>query len=133
MGREALPDRRHTWTQKARVGGQTVYLSFGEYPDGRLGEVWVEVAKAGSFVRGVCGALARMASCALQNGVPVPEVVDTLRSLNFPPNGPVDGSGAVQKCSSLADLIALEIEAAYLQPPPPAGKVAGGHTPGPGY
>lgn len=134
--RECLPERRASWTQRVKIGPQTVYLSFGEYADGRLGEVWVEAAKAGSHLRGTLGALARLASVALQHGVPVAAVAEALRGLDYPPNGPVDGSPAVFGCTSLADWIGREIEAAYLNPAPPLApngdRVAGAYTSGSG-
>jgi ribonucleoside-diphosphate reductase alpha chain len=129
MPREVLPPRRRQWTQKARLGGHTVYLSVGHFADGRPAEVWIETQKAGTFARGVLMALARMTSLALQCGASVAEVVASLKGLSFPPDGPVSGSAAVAEASSLADWIARELEAAYLTPPPPE-KVAG-HVPEP--
>lgn len=111
--RRTLPDRRSSWTHRANVGGQTVYLSVGEYADGTPGEIWIEASKAGSFVRGVLGALGRTASVALQCGVPLAELVDALRGLNFPPNGPVSGSPSVERAESVADWVAGELAAAY--------------------
>lgn len=131
MPRERLPDRRRSFTQKVKIPDatgalQTFYLTMGEYDDGRLGEVWIEAHKEGTFARGVLGALARMVSIALQCGVSVEEVVKTLRHLNFPPRGDVTGSAAVAKASSVADWVAQEIEAAYLKPPPPSPLVGEG-------
>lgn len=116
--RERLPDRRRSWTQKVKIPDAngvptTLYLTFGEYPDGRLGEVWIDAAREGTFLRGVLGALARMVSFALQLGVPPAEVVATLRGLSFPPCGRVTGSPAVAACASVPDWVASEIEAAY--------------------
>lgn len=125
MARERLPDRRGSWTQKVRIGEQTFYATFGEYADGRLGEVFIEAHKEGTFARGILGSLARMASIALQNGVPVEEIVRTLRHLNFPPNGAVDGSQSVKKAASVADWIAQEIEAAYVKAAPLVRPAAG--------
>lgn len=119
--RECLPARRRAWTQRASVAGQTAYLSFGEYPDGRLGEVWLEVAKENTFLRGMAGALCRTVSVALQCGTPVGEVVRSLRGLSFPPQGAVEGSPSVTHCTSLPDWMAQEIEAAYVRPEKPAG------------
>lgn len=122
MTRERLPDRRRCWTQKVRIldplGGQTFYLTCGEYPDGRLGEIFLEAHKEGTFARGVLQALARTVSIALQSQAPVGEIVNALRHLNFPPKGDVAGSATVTKCSSVTDWIAQELEAAY--PPRPA-------------
>jgi hypothetical protein len=120
MPREKLPGRRRSWTQKVRVGGQTFYASFSEYPDGRLGEVFIEAHKEGTFTRGILSALARTVSVALQSGVSPAEVVKTLRGLNFPPRGAVEGSAAVRECSSVPDWLAQEIEAHYAVTTAPA-------------
>lgn len=120
MPREKLPSRRKSWTQKVKIENQTFYCTFGEYPDGRLGEVFIEAHKEGSFLRGVLGSNARMVSVALQHGCPVHEVVKTLRHLNFPPNGEVvdqDGYSEVRVCSSVMDWIAQEIENTYCRSP----------------
>jgi ribonucleoside-diphosphate reductase alpha chain len=119
--RERLPDRRASWTQKVHIDGQPVYLCVGEYPDGRPGEVFVDMSRTGTFARGVMDALARMASMALQCGAPLHEVVRSLRGLNFPPNGPVSGSPNVTEALSVADWIASELEATYLAVGSPDG------------
>ncbi len=114
--RKSLPGRRRSWTQKVRIGvpPQVFHVGFGEYDDGRLGEIFIDASKEGSFVRGMCGSLARMTSISLQNGVPIAEVVAVLRHLNFPPNGAVQAEGSeVAVASSLADYLAAEIEAVY--------------------
>lgn len=123
MPRERLPDRREGWKQKVKIGDaggvlQTFYLGTGHYADGRLGEIWLDAHKEGTFARGILSALARMTSLALQYKVPVEEVVHTLRWMNFPPKGPVVGEAtAVKDCSSVVDWIAQEIAAAYLTKP----------------
>lgn len=130
VARQYLPERRRSWTQKVRIDGQTVYLSVGEYSDGRPGEIFVDVSKQGTFLRGVMGALARMVSIALQCGADVGVIVHALRGLDYPPSGPVEGSASVSMCASVTDWIAAELEARYLQPleppaPPPPEKSAG--------
>jgi ribonucleoside-diphosphate reductase alpha chain len=117
MSRMPLPDRRLSWTQRAAIGGQTVYLTVGEYPGGRPGEIFVDVSKQGTFLRGVMGALARMASMALQCGAGVDLIVHSLRGLDFPPNGPVEGSSFVWEASSVADWISQELEHKYMRTP----------------
>lgn len=116
MARERLPDRRASWTQKVHIDNKAYYLNCGEYPDGRLGEIFIDAHKEGTFSRGVLSALARLASIALQCGAPVDQIVKALRHLNFPPRGSVEGSENVKECSSLCDWIAQEIERAYCQP-----------------
>ena len=114
--RQPLPDRRRSWTQKVVSDGQTVYLCVGEYDDGRPGEIFVDVAKQGTFLRGVMGALARTVSIALQCGADVAVVVHSLRGANYPPNGRVEGSDAVAGCLSVTDWIAAELAARYMAP-----------------
>lgn len=139
--RETLPDRRRSWTQKAKIPDfagkpQTFYLTCGEYADGRLGEVWVEAQKENTFTRGVLGAMARSASAALQNGTPVSEIVKMFRSLSFPPSGPVTAPGSdVRMCTSVADWVAQEIENVYVtgvSARPVTGRRGNGHGGGAG-
>lgn len=116
MSRERLPNKRPGWHLKVNIEGQTFYLSTGEYPDGRLGEIWIHAHQEGSFSQGMSTSLARMVSIALQNDVSVGEVVRSLRRLDFPPRGLVIGSPSVRRCTSVADWIAQELEAAYPEP-----------------
>ncbi len=131
--REKLPDRRSLWMQKVKIEGQTFHLGVGEYDDGRVGELWLDVNKQGSMLRGFAAALVRLASIALQNGTPVEEIVTTMSGLNFPPNGPVVGeTTTVTHCSSVPDWIAQELTIAYLQdqlPTEPIPTKSAGHTP----
>lgn len=125
MLRERLPDRRSTWTQKATIAEknekpQTFYLSFGEYEDGRLGEIWVEAQKENTFARGVLAALARTVSIALQYGVPVEAIVASLRGLDFSPRGQVSRTPTTDHATSICDWVAQEIQAAYVKPSKPA-------------
>lgn len=120
-----LPARRKSWTQKVRIGGQTLHLTVGEYPDGRPGEVFLNVSKTGSFNRGVMETLAMNISKALQTGVPVEEVVKANRGLDFPPNGAVEGSAFVREATSVPDWVAQELEAAYCRRAAPGGRSSG--------
>ena len=110
--RKRPPDRRTSWTQKVRIGGQVFYLGFGEYEDGSLAELFLDANKEGTYVRGILGAFAKLASVALQCGAPVEEVAKCLRDCNFPPQGQVEGSPAVQACTSVVDWIAQGADAA---------------------
>ena len=135
--RERLPDRRHNWTQRVRIDGHSIYLCVGEYDDGRPGELFVDVSREGTFLRGVMGSLARMASIALQCGSGIEAVIHALRGLDYPPSGAVEGSDAVIQCDSVTDWIAQELEARYVRPSPavttaPVEKVAGVHEAGSG-
>lgn len=117
MPRQALPDRRSSWTQKARVGGQSVHLNMGEYSDGSLGEIFLDMHKTGTAVRGFTSALARLFSVALQHGVPLIVLVKTLEGIDFPPQGEVQGEGvAVTEAKSILDWVVRELAAAYLKP-----------------
>ena len=133
MTRERLPDRRACWRQKLVIhdrggGRQPFFVDFGEYPDGRLAEVFITASKAGTFVRGTLDALARTVSLALQEGTPPEQVALTLLGLDYPPQGRVEADGsAVGHCASIADYLGQEIRATYCSapPPPPPEKVAG--------
>lgn len=112
--RKRLPERRRSWTQKVRIENQPLYVTFGEYEDGRLGELFIDASKQGTMFRGVLDALARCISLALQCGATAEEVVHTLRGMNFPPNGPILGSQVAVEASSLADWLAQEIQGYYI-------------------
>lgn len=111
--RKPLPDRRHSWIQRVRIDNHTVYLCVGEYEDGRPGEIFIDVSKEGTFLRGVMGSLARVISIALQSGAGVELIVHSLRGLDYPPAGLVEGSAYVKDCISVVDWIASELEARY--------------------
>lgn len=113
MPRKFLPSRRHSWTTKARFGNQTFYLTCGEYENGKLGEVFLDASKQGTFLRGVIGTLARVMSLSLQWGVPVSELVKLLKGLDYPPQGPVEDTDLAISVKSVADWIAQELEEAY--------------------
>ena len=119
MTRTKLPDRRRQWTQKARIGGNVYYLAVGEYPDGSIGEVFLDAHKHGTFARGILDALARTISVALQCGTPLVEICKALRGLSYPPEGTVMGSDQVTEATSVVDWIAQELEAAYTKRTPP--------------
>jgi len=111
--REPLPSRRKGDTQKVRVGGQTVYWRTGEYPDGRLGEVFIDLAGAGSTLDGFANSLAKMTSIALQFGAPVGVIVDALLGVRFEPSGHVELHDRVRWCNSIVELIARDLAITY--------------------
>jgi ribonucleoside-diphosphate reductase alpha chain len=111
--REPLPTRRRGETQKARVSGQTVYWRTGEYPDGRLGELFIDLAGAGSALDGFANCLAKMTSIALQFGAPVGEVVDAFLEVRFEPSGHVELHDRVKWAGSIPALIARDLAIAY--------------------
>lgn len=111
--REPLPERRSSWTQEVVIGGHTLQIGFGEYEDGRLGEVFIDISHEGTFLRGVLGTLARTISISLQHGASVEMVAHALEGIDYPPCGQVEGSPNVTECSSITDYIAKEILANY--------------------
>jgi ribonucleoside-diphosphate reductase alpha chain len=124
--REYLPWRRDCgWTQKIKIGehGQSVYLRVSEYPDGRPGEVFLEIAGEGSTLRALANCLAISISMGLQRGVPVAEYVDQFVGTKFEPAGAVEGHDRIRFASSIADYIGKELGISYagrddLAPPP---------------
>lgn len=119
MAREALPGRRKLLRQKVRIldndsGAHVFYVDFGEYPDGRLAEVFITAKRTGTFARGVLDSLARSVSLALQCGTSPLDMARQLRGQEYPPCGRVESDGsAVTECTSIADYIGREIEANY--------------------
>lgn len=116
MPRERLPHRRRSVTQKVKIADvngvpQTFYLSCGYYDDGRLGEIFLEAHKEGTFARGVLSTLARVVSIALQCGAEPAALAGAMRHMNFPPSGPVEGTPTTEHCTSVADWIAQELVA----------------------
>jgi ribonucleoside-diphosphate reductase alpha chain len=103
--RERLPTRRGGFVQEATVGGHKVFLRTGEYPDGSLGEIFIDMYKEGAAYRGILNCFAVLTSKALQYGVPLEELVDTFTFTRFEPAGPVDGHDNIKNCTSILDLI----------------------------
>lgn len=116
MTRERLPDRRHSWTQKLVVSGTTTYVTCGEFADGRLGEIFLDVAKCGSMIRAVLATSAKLVSVSLQHGVPLETVLDMLSELDFLPAGPVAGAEdlEVTKAHSILDAVAQVVRKVYV-------------------
>ena len=94
-----LPERRDGWTQEAKIAGHKVYLRTGEYPDGTLGEVFIDIAKEGATLKGVLGCFAIAVSKGLQYGVPLEEFVDTFTFQTFEPRGMVEGHENIKTVS----------------------------------
>jgi hypothetical protein len=119
--REPMPARRRTWRQKVTIhdpdsGPHRFYVDFGEYPDGRLGEIFITAHKTGTFVRGVIDSLARGISVALQTGTSPHEMAKTLHEQDYPPKGYVEAvESTVTECTSIADYLAQEIMACYAE------------------
>jgi len=112
--REHLPTRRGGYNQKLVIGTQTVYLRTGEYPDGRLGEIFIDVSRTGTALRAMFNAIAMSVSRALQYGVPLQEFIDAFKDFKFEPSGPVHGDPRMSEASSLLDCIFRELEMTYV-------------------
>jgi ribonucleoside-diphosphate reductase alpha chain len=115
-GREMLPWRREKgFTQKVKIDGQSVYLHVGEYEDGRPGEIFLELAKQGSTLRGMGNLFAISVSIGLQHGVPVREYIKNFLHTKFEPAGIVEGHKHIKMVSSIADYVARELAITYLK------------------
>ena len=113
-GREKLPDRRKGYTQKAIVGGHKVYLRTGEYDDGRLGEIFIDMHKEGAAFRAMMNNFAIAISLGLQYGVPLEEYVEAFTFTRFEPAGIVQGNEAIKNATSILDYIFRELAISYL-------------------
>ncbi len=114
VARERLPDRRKSYTQKAIVGGHKVYLHTGEYEDGRLGEIFIDMHKEGAAFRSLMNNFAIAISVGLQYGVPLEEFVDAFTFTRFEPAGLVQGNAAIKNATSILDYIFRELAVSYL-------------------
>ncbi|MGI9450506.1 MAG: vitamin B12-dependent ribonucleotide reductase, partial [Geminicoccaceae bacterium] len=112
--RHRLPNRRKGYTQKASVGGHKVYLRTGEYVDGQLGEVFIDMHKEGAAFRSLMNSFAIAVSIGLQYGVPLEEYVEAFAYTRFEPSGPVQGNDTVKMASSVLDYIFRELAISYL-------------------
>jgi ribonucleoside-diphosphate reductase alpha chain len=113
-GRERLPQRRKGYTQKAIVGGHKVYLRTGEYEDGRVGEIFIDMHKEGAAFRSLMNNFAIAISIGLQYGVPLEEFVEAYTFTRFEPSGMVAGNDAIRMSTSLLDYIFRELAISYL-------------------
>lgn len=112
--REKLPERRKGYTQKAIVGGHKVYLRTGEYHDGRLGEIFIDMHKEGAGFRAMMNNFAIAVSVGLQYGVPLEEFVEAFTFTRFEPAGMVQGNDSVKNATSILDYIFRELAISYL-------------------
>ncbi|TMK04851.1 MAG: vitamin B12-dependent ribonucleotide reductase, partial [Alphaproteobacteria bacterium] len=113
--RERMPDRRKGYTQKAVVGGHKVYLRTGEYDDGRLGEIFIDMHKEGAALRSLLNNFAIAVSLGLQYGVPLEEYVDAFTFTRFEPSGPVQGNDSIKYSTSILDYVFRELAVSYLE------------------
>ena len=112
--RDRLPQRRKGYTQKAIVGGHKVYLRTGEYDDGRLGELFIDMHKEGAAFRSLMNNFAIAVSIGLQYGVPLDEFVEAFIFTRFEPQGLVQGNDVIKMSSSILDYIFRELAISYL-------------------
>lgn len=112
--REKMPDRRKGYTQKAVVGGHKVYLRTGEYDDGRLGEIFIDMHKEGAAFRAMMNNFAIAISLGLQYGVPLEEYVEAFTFTRFEPAGFVQGNERIKSATSILDYVFRELAVSYL-------------------
>lgn len=112
--RRRLPDRRTGYTQKVKINGQTVYLRTGEYDNGQLGEVFIDMHKEGAAFRSLLNCFAISISLGLQHGVPLEEFVDAFVFTRFEPSGVLTGHSRIKMATSVIDFIFRELAVTYL-------------------
>ncbi|MGK2739994.1 vitamin B12-dependent ribonucleotide reductase [Tepidicaulis sp. LMO-SS28] len=112
--RRKLPDRRKGYTQKAVVGGHKVYLRTGEYDDGHIGEIFIDMHKEGAAFRSLMNNFAIAISLGLQYGVPLEEYVEAFTFTRFEPAGLVQGNDSIKNATSLLDYVFRELAISYL-------------------
>ncbi|MEM5946998.1 adenosylcobalamin-dependent ribonucleoside-diphosphate reductase [Spirochaetia bacterium 38H-sp] len=112
--RETLPSRRAGYTQKAKIGGHSLFIRTGEYQDGRLGEIFLDMYKEGAAFRSLLNSFAIAVSIGLQYGVPLQEFVDAFVFTRFEPNGMVQGHPKLRMATSVIDLIFRDLGISYL-------------------
>ncbi|MBE7637159.1 vitamin B12-dependent ribonucleotide reductase [Sneathiella sp. P13V-1] len=114
QGRRKLPTRRKGYTQKAVVGGHKVYLRTGEYDDGSIGELFIDMHKEGAAFRSLMNNFAIAISIGLQYGVPLEEFVEAYTFTRFEPSGIVEGNDAIKMSTSILDYLFRELAISYL-------------------
>ena len=112
--RERLPHRRKGYTQKAMVGGHKVYLRTGEYENGEIGEIFIDMHKEGAAFRSLMNNFAIAISIGLQYGVPLDEYVDAFTFTRFEPSGIVSGNDSIRMATSILDYVFRELAISYL-------------------
>ncbi|MBI1393040.1 MAG: vitamin B12-dependent ribonucleotide reductase [Alphaproteobacteria bacterium] len=113
-GRRRLPDRRKGYIQKSIVGGHKVYIHTGEFDDGELGEIFIDMHKEGAAFRSLMNNFAIAISLGLQYGVPLEEFVDAYVFTRFDPSGRVEGNDQIKHATSIIDYIFRELAISYL-------------------
>ncbi len=114
-GRKSLPNRRKGYTQKAKIGGHSLFLRTGEYADGSLGEIFLDMHKEGAAFRSLLNSFAIAVSLGLQYGVPLEEFVEAFTFSRFEPNGIVRGHDNIKMTTSVLDFIFRDLALTYLR------------------
>ncbi len=112
--RRRLPGRRSGYTQKAKIGGHTIYVRTGNYEDGSLGEIFLDINKEGTLLRSIMNCFAIAVSLGLQYGVPLDEFVDVFTFARFEPNGLVQGHDNIKRTTSIIDFVFRDLALNYL-------------------
>lgn len=112
--RRSLPSRRAGYTQKVKIDGHSIYLRTGEYEDGQLGEIFLDINKEGTLLRSMMNCFAVAVSLGLQYGVPLEEYADVFTFSRFEPNGMVQGHDNIKRATSIIDFIFRDLAIAYL-------------------
>lgn len=112
--RRKLPDRRTGYTQKVKINGQSVYIRTGDYENGQLGEIFIDMHKEGAAFRSLLNCFAISISLGLQHGVPLEEFVDAFVFTRFEPSGVVSGHKRIKMSTSVIDYIFRELAVTYL-------------------
>jgi ribonucleoside-diphosphate reductase alpha chain len=113
--RKPLPNRRMGYTQKAKIGGHSIFIRTGEYDDGSLGEIFLDMHKEGAAFRSLLNSFAITVSLGLQYGVPLDEYVDAFTFSRFEPNGMVHGHDYVKMATSVIDYVFRDLAISYLK------------------
>jgi ribonucleoside-diphosphate reductase alpha chain len=113
--KKRLPNKRNGFTQKGKVGGQTIFVRTGEYSDGTLGEIFIDMHKEGASFRSLVNCFSIAVSVGLQYGVPLEEFVDKFAFTRFEPSGMVEGHPNVKNATSIVDYIFRLLGFEYLQ------------------
>ncbi len=121
--RSKMPDRRKGYIQKVSIGDHKIYLHTGEYDDGKVGEIFIDMNKEGELVKALMNNFAIAISLGLQYGVPLDEFVDAFIETKFEPSGEVKGNDRILNASSILDYIFRELAISYL------GREDYAHTP----
>jgi ribonucleotide reductase alpha subunit len=114
LRRRRLPKRRHGFTQEARIAGHKVFLRTGEYEDGTLGEIFIDMHKEGAAFRSMMNCFAISISMGLQYGVPLEDLVDQFSFTRFEPQGRVEGHDNIRACTSVVDYVFRVLGIEYL-------------------